>query len=452
LIGSANATLSVAKATTYIDYRSAGVSIFKITDAGILPNYRISTSTAAGAAIEFGSSYTYGEAIELRYKVTNWTGIGSSFKALYLRSEAALGGAYGLRCAEFYVVMNTSTTTGLTAGMVGIYSELCVKASASNRTLTGTYPASIEANISIENQTGTLTLTNNIYCLYAKAQTGTGINDYTKVNGIKIAGRNDGVAKVYGIALDISDPEATVCSWTKGISITTACTTAISIDGTMTKGIYIEPSAITYGLLIGTPSTSAGSGLRIGTAYSAIGAPVGIYFDDGGVAVTEWGEGFTVGTVYTAASTAQGQGGMPYTAFFYNDVRAAMNGQASCGWSTVMMNFAITGAFAGFEVGVSSLHTSVDIYATSTLAPETTLSCISFGGNWISGTYDASSSGLIVPLNVRSTDQNWSAFLHLPSSPNGCYASTDPNSGGSTHRYLKIYIGTDLYTIDCLHN
>ena len=214
-------------------------------------------------------------------------------------------------------------------------------------------------------------------------------------------------------------------------------------------GIYIDPATVTSGLLIGAASTSSGSGLRIGTGTTV---PIGFYFDDGGVAVTAWGEGFTVGTVYTAASTAQGQTGMPYTAFFYNDVRAAFNGAASAGWSAVMMNFAITGAFAGFEVGVSALHTSVDINATSSLSEETTLSCISFGGNWIAGTYDASTDGLIVPLNVRSTNQNWSALLHLPSSANGCYATTDPNSGGSTHRYLKLYIGTDLYTIDCLHN
>jgi len=206
-------------------------------------------------------------------------------------------------------------------------------------------------------------------------------------------------------------------------------------------GIYMEPSGMTHALLIGAPSTSSGSGHPIGTAYSATGAPVGIYFDDAGVAITSWGEGFTVGTVYTAASTAQGQTGMPYTAFFYNDVRAAFNGAASCGWSTAMTSFCMTGALAGFDnVGVSSLHTSVDLNATSSLSEETTLSCISFGGNWIAGTYDASTDGLIVPLNVRPTNQNWSAFLHLPASANGCY---EAYAGEGTGAYsIKVYVGS----------
>lgn len=193
----------------------------------MLLNGRLATGTSAGGtSLGLGATYAYGEAIELRYNVTSWTGIGSSFKALYLRSEADLGGSYGLRCAELYGVMDTSTTTGLSNLQV-LYTEMLVKASASNRTLTG--GNSIEANISIENQTGTLTLTNNIYCLHAKAQTGTGLADYTKIGGIKISGRDDGTARVFGNALDICDPEATVAKWTNGINITTVCATGINV-------------------------------------------------------------------------------------------------------------------------------------------------------------------------------------------------------------------------------
>ncbi len=217
---------------------------------------RMSTGTAAGSAIDLGTTYTYGEAIELRYTVSNWTGIGSSFKALYLRSEADLGGSYGLRCAELYGVMDTSTTTGLSNLQV-LYTEMLVKASASNRTLTA--GNSIEANISIENQTGTLTLTNNIYCLYAKAQTGTGLADYTKVCGVKIAGRDDGTARVFGTALDISDPEATVAKWTKGISITTICTTGISLS-------YVGNGAASKAI------TTAGFTLNNGNLTDGVGA------------------------------------------------------------------------------------------------------------------------------------------------------------------------------------
>lgn len=209
---------------------------------------------------------------------------------------------------------------------------------------------------------------------------------------------------------------------------------------TCTTGIYMEPAGMTYAMRIGHPSTSVTHGLRIGTAYDALGAPFGIYFDDGGVAITSWGEGFTVGMLYKTASSGGAQTGMPYTAFFYNDVQAAFDGAASCGWSTVMTSFCVTGALSGFEVGVTSLHTSVDVNATSTLASETTLSCISFGGNWISGL-----SGKIVPLNVRSTNQDWSAFAVFPNADNGCFQLAA--ASGGTDQFLKIYIGSVLCTI-----
>ena len=233
-----------------------------VTDSLVVKG-RISTSTVAGASLDLGASYSYGEGQELRYKVSAWTGVGSSFKAIYLRSEATLGGAYGLRGMEIYGVMNTSTTTGL-SNLQCLYTEMLVKASASNRTLTG--GNSIEANISLENQTGTLTITYNIYCLHAKAQSGTGVANYTKINGIKISGRDDGTPRVFGIALDISDPEATVCTWTTGIKLATAAVTGISITGAVTRGIDFATGAVATST---NRSKSALSiGLRGSTAYT----------------------------------------------------------------------------------------------------------------------------------------------------------------------------------------
>lgn len=255
---------------------------------------RIASGTAAGSALDLGASYAYGEAVELRYTISNWTGIGSSFKALYLRSEADLGGAYGLRCAEFFGVMDTSTTTGLSS-LQTVYSEMLVKASASNRTLTNGH--SVEANISVENQTGTLTLTNNIYCLYAKAQTGTGINDYTKVNGIKISGRDDGTARVFGNALDICDPEATVCSWTTGISLSTACATGLSISGACSTAVVQLGSS-------GTPLVND---------TAAVGFVVG-YFDCGATSGWPIGAWFTTNVTGAGGSFTAVQGDAVLTA------------------------------------------------------------------------------------------------------------------------------------------
>jgi len=245
VIGNASATLSIVKdaSNTYIDYQKSGVSVFKIDDDAVIFGGRTTTGTVAGSAVTLGASYAYGEAIELRYTVSAWTLIGSSFKALYLRSEATLGGSYGLRCAEFYVVMNTSTTTGLSS-LQNVYAEMLIKAGGT-RTLTNGH--CMEANISIENQTA-LTITNNIYCLYAKAQTGSGLADYTKINGIKIAGRDDGTARVFGNALDISDSEATVCTWTNAINISTSSATAINIAGPCTvAGISMNSATFAAG-------------------------------------------------------------------------------------------------------------------------------------------------------------------------------------------------------------
>ena len=49
---------------------------------------RMATMTVAGDYVEIPSTYTYGELIELRARVTDWAGIGSQFQALYLRADA----------------------------------------------------------------------------------------------------------------------------------------------------------------------------------------------------------------------------------------------------------------------------------------------------------------------------------------------------------------------------
>jgi hypothetical protein len=204
-------------------------------------------------------------------------------------------------------------------------------------------------------------------------------------------------------------------------------------DGKMT----FEPGSI---FRMGSPAVVAGLGLRIGQGYDAAGAPVGIYFDDGGVPLTQWGEGFTVGTVVTVASEGTAQTGWPYTAFFYTDVEANINSAVNQHWPTLMTSFIVgTGkTLRGFTIGASSHHASVDV--NGTLYAGSTLSCVSFGGNW-PGTVN----GTIVCLDVRPTNQLWSAFLKLATGTGGAYQ--DATAGTDVHKYLKVYIGTKLYTI-----
>jgi hypothetical protein len=260
-----------------------------VSDTSILKG-RFVTGSVAGSALNITSSYLYGEGSELRYSVSDWTGR-TAFNGMYLRSEAALGGAYGINGIQVYGVMNTSTTTGL-SDLKSIYSETLVKASASNRTLTNA--TGIEANISIENQTGTLTLTNDIYCLHAKAQTGTGIADYTKVNGIKISGRDDGTARVFGTALSISDPEATVCSWTTGIDISTACTNAILVPND--SYVRIGTTRTTAETYIGFEFDETTTGIGL-TTMGSLSAPMVLNTNPGATVVSD-----TINILHSAGS------------------------------------------------------------------------------------------------------------------------------------------------------
>jgi len=58
---------------------------FEVTD--LILKGRMSCMTRAGAVIELGAAYTNGELVELRPRVTSWTGIGSSFHAVYIRAD-----------------------------------------------------------------------------------------------------------------------------------------------------------------------------------------------------------------------------------------------------------------------------------------------------------------------------------------------------------------------------
>lgn len=51
---------------------------------------RMSTMTAAGAAKDIGASYAYGELMEIRADVSSWTGVGSSFQLMLLKSSCSI--------------------------------------------------------------------------------------------------------------------------------------------------------------------------------------------------------------------------------------------------------------------------------------------------------------------------------------------------------------------------
>jgi hypothetical protein len=198
-----------------------------------------------------------------------------------------------------------------------------------------------------------------------------------------------------------------------------------------------------WAMRFGKPDTAYGSGLNIGQGYQEDGAPVGFYFDDKAGALTQWGEGFTVGNVVTRNTTGAAQTGWPYTAFFYNDVEADVTSSSNSHWPTLMTNFSIgTGkGMNGFgpELGCSSHHASVD--CNGKLASKQNLAAISFGGNW-PGTID----GTVVPMHIRPTNQNWTALMKI-SGNSGCYSDTSNGSGGGGYKWLKYLIDSTVYKV-----
>ena len=275
------------------------------------------------------------------------------------------------------------------------------------------------------------------------------INDGTKTVGTSsglLVRKTSGSTAGWTYGVNIADSGAVT-----GINIGT-CTTGINLDGTITTGIVMEPSAMTNGIIIGTPNTASGYGLQPNMTDSwSVGAPVSFYFDDGGSAITSWGECFTVGFVVTANSTGATQTGWPYTAFFYKDIQANITSATTQHWATVMMNTSIASAKTvdGFDnQGLSTLHVSADV--NGTLAAGTTLANLSFGGNspgTISGTW--------VCMHVRDTIGDFSALMKVDANATGCYTESYtgnsafvPNSKGTftqTGQLRLIVNGNTVY-------
>ena len=222
------------------------------------------------------------------------------------------------------------------------------------------------------------------------------------------------------------DESVTTGTWGYGAYITGA-----------TTAIYIDPTTCTSGIQIGEATTDATGGLSFGTT-----APVGLYFDDGGSAVSAWGECMTVGLVIPTESKS-GMTGWPCATHVYTDQRADLTGSANHNMCALNASYLIrnNATLDGFDnFAVSAFNPNVNIDSGSELASGTTLACISFSGNW-NGTVN----GKIVPLHVATTNYNFSAFAQFAEA-NGCYQDAAAGSGG--HKYLKMYLGNTLYTID----
>jgi len=205
-----------------------------------------------------------------------------------------------------------------------------------------------------------------------------------------------------------------------------------------TTGIYISPTSCTSGIQIGAAASDATGGLTC-----AATAPVGFYFDDGGSALVAWAECFTVGFVIPTASTGAAGSGWPCATHVYTQQRANLTGGASHNMCAMNAGYLIdnSATLDGFDnFGVSALNVNVNVASGCTVAAGTTLAAIAFSGNW-----DGTISGKIVPMIFAMTNWNWSGFMQFKEA-NGCYQ--DAAAGSGSAKYLKVYLGDTLYTIE----
>ena len=210
---------------------------------GVILNGRLSTGSAAGAALTLDSTYAYTEGAELRYTVTDWTGIGdNTFEGIYLRPQINTANASGnLKGIEVNTVNN-----GVALGSIhGGYFETQMKAISADTTVGPIY--GIESQISQYAPTsGTLTLTeqSNVGAAAGRFQIGlaAGLADYTSLYGVLIQTNDASAAsRTLGSGLLIRNyPAEGTQTWTKGIQITAPAVTGISLEGAMTTDISLQ--------------------------------------------------------------------------------------------------------------------------------------------------------------------------------------------------------------------
>jgi hypothetical protein len=169
-----------------------------VTDVLIL-NGRVATGSAAGAALAIGATYTYGEAIELRQTISDWTGVGSSFKGLYFRTEATADGAtHTLMGAEIYAVQNAVGVVDSKGILVYNY----VKGDTAE-TITTAY--AVQAEFTMDASRATDLTATEVTPLLCKV-TGGKMADYTAVSGVIIRlGDMDGGSRTYGDGIKMVD-------------------------------------------------------------------------------------------------------------------------------------------------------------------------------------------------------------------------------------------------------
>lgn len=246
-----------------------GAAVF---DTIVLDPGRIATGSLAGTATTLAASYTYDSGLYLRYAVTNWTGIGTTFSGAYIRAEATTNTAatrsvYG---ATIYGSTQVTMTTGQLNGAL-IYAY---KKGSATATINKMY--AVQAELTWDADCGTTTLTTEGAIILAKVTGGT-LASYTVLHGqiLRFGDMNAG-SRTYGNGILIEDDAdmGGTCLLTTGINMTIGSTTAISISGTCTTGINLAGcTGVGSNIILGgygriSTSTYAGAALAITSTFT----------------------------------------------------------------------------------------------------------------------------------------------------------------------------------------
>lgn len=223
---------------------------------------RVASMTAAGSAIAIGATYAYGEGIELRYDVSDFTGVGGTFNGMYLRAEETAGAdGKNLRGAEIYGVCNDATMGAGTLWGTLTYAYVKGKTAV---TVENMYAVQGELTWDAS-RTHDCTVTTAAACFRAKI-TGGRVADYTKIHGYTLTiGEMDGDSQTFGYGILMEDDAgmsgtSTLTAGvqidigcTAGINIAGACTTAINVSGVQTDETGLTAACLFQHGVYGTP-------------------------------------------------------------------------------------------------------------------------------------------------------------------------------------------------------
>lgn len=167
-------------------------------------NGRISTSTHAGATIEFPDTYSRGEAWELRFRTAD-TGNGQ-FQGIFLQVRSDVANTSTIRGMEIEARQGAAVALG---GLEGMHVNANV---ASTSTGNITTVKGISANVSLDDTyTGTIT---NLYGLHVKLQTEDGA---TITNGFGIYIENEAVTGDQRLVAAIGVAQTSVGAYRYGL-------------------------------------------------------------------------------------------------------------------------------------------------------------------------------------------------------------------------------------------